>query len=232
MLNIKRRSDWTFDTSAGGGVGLGLLGLERGAFYLTPPRHQGEVQCFNYEAIGLCAGFGVKTFNKIPLIGKAPVLQLPFSRTLALTGNGAPAAAPSRGVVVVTRNCKTNDLVRNDFLGLCVFAEIFAGFVAGGSVYAFYFGIPAYKLPIAGASAFVGALPAGLLYSAKGLLLMGGFNFGLQSGFVASGFLGSVFLEKPYSPGLIADPSTGSQGTSGVGPSPSRNTGGGGAGGY
>lgn len=210
MFNFKRMSGWRFETSAGSGIGLGVFGLEKGAFFLK--NAIGRIERFDYEALGICVGSGQK-------LASIPKVQLNLSKTLAATGTGATSSMFSAGKVIVTNNCKTADLTPADFLGLCVFAEAYAGYGVGGSIYVMYFGIPAAKMPLAVASGYFGALPLGMLYAAKGVLLMGGQNYGLQSGLLFGGFLGSVYIGKSESPGLYADPTTGSRGASGMGSS-------------
>ena len=76
MFNYKRMSLWTFGTSAGGGVGLGVFGLEKGAFYLNTPSM--SLERFDYEALGICVGAGGK-------LASIPKLQLNLSRKLSGT---------------------------------------------------------------------------------------------------------------------------------------------------
>ena len=48
----------------------------------------------------------------------------------------------SAGKVIVTNHCKTADLTPDAFLGSCLFAEAYAGYGVGASIYVMYSGIP------------------------------------------------------------------------------------------
>jgi hypothetical protein len=40
MLGIKKESEWQFETSASGGVGVAFMAVEGGAIYLRDPRNK------------------------------------------------------------------------------------------------------------------------------------------------------------------------------------------------
>ncbi|PYB29515.1 hypothetical protein C0052_19265, partial [Pseudomonas aeruginosa] len=92
------------------------------------------------------------------------------------------------------------DLSRGDFTGPCMYVELGAGVIAGGSGTAILFGLDPKLLAavaLASASPLTAALGASmsrqLLQSSRGALLMAGVNVGAQFGGGAAAYLGALF---------------------------------------
>jgi hypothetical protein len=168
-----RPSDWTFETSNGGGLSLGLFGGEGGSITLAEPKTKRPV-VFYYGALGV----GFSGGFKLPKIGRA---QLP-----GLTGSSR--AFPSFGQVYMSGHFEKAELAVDDINGGCCFLEVALGAAWGGAGYAMVFG-----MNVAQFARMLLAPPApGLEQSdtSTGMLLFAGANFGLQAGGGLTSFTG------------------------------------------
>lgn len=182
MLTIRKPSQWVFETSATGGVGLEFVLAEGGNIYLTDPA--GTPTTFSYGA----AGVGLSAGIKLPKIGKIQVKGKSVTTTIA------PASFLNGGQLYVLDGAPGNDLTPQDIRGVCALVEIGGGIVAGASATAMIVGMdPTYLL---GLLAFPGAalfFDYRLLSSATGLLVMGGFNVGIQAGGGGGAMVGGLW---------------------------------------
>ena len=165
MIWIRGLSEWTFKTSATGGLGVAFVAGSGGAIYLKDPART-EVT-FHYGGLG--AGFS--DGFKLPKIGKIKV---------AVKGKGvggvvAPGAFLNTGRVFITDAFRGKELSRADLRGVTVFVEGGAGVVGGGSVSAMLLGIDP--------AAFV-------VETAPAVLVTAGLNVGLQAGWGVAAFVG------------------------------------------
>ena len=188
MFGVRKDSAWSFVTSSSGGLGLEFVVVEGGMIYLQDP--QGTQQPFKYGA----AGAGLSAGFKLPKIGK---LQIPI-KGRGLTGGVAPAAFPNAGKLYVLDSCPSDDLTRDAIRGVCMFAEIGGGLVAGVSGTAMIFGMsPAWLAAFAAAGPVnplaMMYLENKLLSTATGILVMGGLNVGIQAGGGIGGYVGGLW---------------------------------------
>jgi hypothetical protein len=187
MLGVRKESAWSFVTSSSGGLGVEFVVVEGGMIYLQNP--QGTQQAFKYGA----AGAGLSAGFKLPKIGK---LQIPV-KGRGLTGGVAPAAFPNAGKLYVLDTCPSDDLTREAIRGVCMFAEIGGGLVAGVSGTAMIFGMsPAWlaaTLAVGPANPMMMYFEQRLIQTATGILVMGGLNVGIQAGGGIGGYLGGLW---------------------------------------
>jgi len=111
MITVKRLSAWKYDTSASGGVAVGIVALEGGAIYFQDPN--GLSRKFRYGGLGASLSWGLK-------IPKMPKIQI---KGKSAGGAAAPASFPSRGALLVTNRCPGDDLVKKDIQGACAFID-------------------------------------------------------------------------------------------------------------
>lgn len=191
-LNIKKQSQWTFNTSATGGVGVGFVVGSGGLIVLnTPDNFQAS---FHYGGIGAGLSFG----GKLPKIPKLPKIDLKGK-----SGAGSTTDFTSTGTVYVMEGCKKDELTPTDFEDPCVFIDAGGGAIVGYSGTAMLAGISSMALLKAGLTA--GLVPgtlvdplvlADVLSTAQALILMRGWNAGLQIGGGASVSIGYLHLSK------------------------------------
>jgi hypothetical protein len=187
MVSIVKPSAWQFVTSSSGGLGVEFVVVEGGMIYLQDPSGKNVSFLYGAAGAGLSAGF------KLPKIGK---LQINV-KGKAVGGAVAPAAFPNMGKLYVLDTCPTDDLTQDAIRGVCLFAEIGGGLVAGVSGTAMIFGMSPTWLAAIAASGPMAPLTAyfdyKLLQSATGILVMGGLNVGVQAGGGIGGFLGGLW---------------------------------------
>ncbi len=177
MIWIRGLSEWTFRTSATGGLGVGPIAGSAGAIYLKDPA---KID-FTFHYGGLGAGFS--DGFKLPKIGKIKVSV----RGQGVSGVLAPAAFLNAGRVFITEAFQGKELKQADFRGATVFVEGGGGLIGGGGASAMLLGI--------NPAAFVSAAPfpallAMVLESAPAILVTAGFNVGLQAGWGVAAFAG------------------------------------------
>lgn len=172
-------SQWTYDTGATGGVGIGFIAGAGGALYFRGPG--GEQQIFHFGALGAGLSFGVKL----------PKLPKPQIRGKGLSGAGSVTQLPSVGRLWKRSWFGQRELTRNDIQGAIVFLEGALGLGVGGSGDVMLFGINSAAL--AGAAAASRIMPGLLddaLNTATGAVAFVGVNVGLQAGGGIAGLVG------------------------------------------
>ena len=184
---LKGESAWKFVTSSTGGVGVEFVGAEGGKLFFTDP--QNKDVSFIYGA----AGVGLSACLKLPKIGKIEVKLKGKSIGAAI----APAAFPNGGKLYITDTFKGNELSQSDIRGVCIFLEVGGGILAGVSGTAMLVGIDPIWLAgigpaMAGGPLTMVMLDYELIRAAKGLLVMGGLNVGLNAGVAAGAFIGGL----------------------------------------
>lgn len=168
-------SRWRYVTASGGGVTVAFLAGSGGSITLLSP--EGENVSFRYGGVGGGIGLGMR----LPRFGKVNLNV----KGKSVGGAGALEALPSTGTVLVADGLVGRDLSRGDFTGPCMYVELGAGVIAGGSGTAILFGLDPKLLAavaLASASPLTAALGASmsrqLLQSSRGALLMAGVNVG------------------------------------------------------
>ncbi len=164
-------SRWRYVTASGGGVTVAFLAGSGGSITLLSP--EGENVSFRYGGVGGGIGLGMR----LPRFGKVNLNV----KGKSVGGAGALEALPSTGTVLVADGLVGRDLSRGDFTGPCMYVELGAGVIAGGSGTAILFGLDPKLLAavaLASASPLTAALGASmsrqLLQSSRGALLMAG----------------------------------------------------------
>ena len=200
MLQIKKQSKWSFETSQSATLGASIIvaiQARKGAFYLNAPEAGGMTQ-FHYADLGVGYGVGLKLPFKMPKNASAG-----FSNTQDL----------SYGRVYILDNFRGDDLKASDLTGVCMFAEAAVSSYHGFTGTAMLLGIPVTHeavmqqlgVEIVELGMMAGGTPPflmrrvlkiipGLENSAKAVLFMGGFGAGLQAGVSILGGLGAVWI--------------------------------------
>ena len=188
-LPVKKESKWKFKTNATGGVGLGIVTGSGGLIELTT-LDDGYVAFYHFGGLGVGYSLG----GKLPKIPKLPKIDLKEK-----SGAGSSTDFTSTGTVYVMEACKTDDLTADDFQDPCIFIDAGAGVIAGYSGTAMLAGISPMTLIKAGLIAgamFNPMAVAEVMNDAKALILMRGWNVGLQIGGGVSASLGYLHLSK------------------------------------
>lgn len=183
---IKRQSAWSWNTSGTGGAGLGLVAASGGAVVLNDPAKQ--VQRFHYAAGGVGLSAGIR---KIPKIGK---IVDPRSLSNRGGGNVAPEFFTNHGTVYVMDGCSRDELVREDFHGICAVYDVGAGIIVGYSGALMLVGLDPLALA---ARAALAANPITNMLAprlrVKAMILSHGWNTGPQAGAGITGQLGYIW---------------------------------------
>lgn len=184
-------SKWLYQTASGGGLTVALVAGSGGSIILRSP--QGKDVSYRYGGLGVGAGFGARLprFDKVNIQVKGK----------SVGGAGAAEAFPSTGKVFVSDALRSSDLTEDDITGPCMYTEVGAGLVVGGSATALLFGLDPKLLAMAVAlnSSPVTSIIASsrvneqLMRSAKGALVMAGMNAGVQAGGGAAIYMGYLF---------------------------------------
>lgn len=124
-------SRWRYVTASGGGVTVAFLAGSGGSITLLSP--EGENVSFRYGGVGGGIGLGMR----LPRFGKVNLNV----KGKSVGGAGALEALPSTGTVLVADGLVGRDLSRGDFTGPCMYVELGAGVIAGGSGTAILFGL-------------------------------------------------------------------------------------------
>lgn len=138
-------------------------------------------------------GFGAK----LPRFGKVDIKI----KGKSVGGTGAAEAFPSDGAVFVADDLVDRDLTRDDITGPCMYVEVNAGVAVGVAGTAMLFGLDAKLLAavmLMNASPVTSLtvspmLTRQLMQSARGALLMGGANLGIQAGAGGAVYIGALF---------------------------------------
>ncbi|CAN1604424.1 hypothetical protein LOY35_23430 [Pseudomonas sp. B21-028] len=183
-------SRWQYQTASGGGLTVVMVAGSGGSIILRSP--QGEDVSYRYGGVGVGAGFGAR----LPRFGKINI-QI---KGKSVGGAAAAEAFPSTGKVFVSDALVERDLTSDDITGPCMYTEVGAGLVVGGSATALLFGLDPKLLAL---SVALSASPATmmaasivnrqLVQSAKGALVMAGMNAGVQAGGGAAIYIGYLF---------------------------------------
>ncbi|AAY94238.1 hypothetical protein D3X12_30710 [Pseudomonas protegens] len=184
-------SKWLYQTASGGGLTVALVAGSGGSIILRSP--QGKDVSYRYGGLGVGAGFGAR----LPRFGKVNIQV----KGKSVGGAGAAEAFPSTGKVFVSDALRSSDLTEDDITGPCMYTEVGAGLVVGGSATALLFGLDPKLLAMAVAlnSSPVTSIIASsrvneqLMRSAKGALVMAGMNAGVQAGGGAAIYMGYLF---------------------------------------
>lgn len=184
-------SKWLYQTASGGGLTVALVAGSGGSIILRSP--QGKDVSYRYGGLGVGAGFGAR----LPRFGKVNIQV----KGKSVGGAGAAEAFPSTGKVFVSDALRSSDLTEDDITGPCMYTEVGAGLVVGGSATALLFGLDPKLLAMAVAlnSSPVTSIIASsrvneqLVRSAKGALVMAGMNAGVQAGGGAAIYMGYLF---------------------------------------
>jgi hypothetical protein len=194
MLTIKKPSGWQFVTSSSGGLGVEFVAAEFGSLQFNDPNK--SPYWFFYGS----AGLGLATGIKIPKIGKIPIKVGGKS----VGGLAAPAFFKNVGQLYILDSFKGSELTEADIQGVCMFVEVGGGLLLGGAATAMLVGMsPAWLAAslAAAPTAALGGINAlidlyvleRLLETATGVLLMAGYNAGLQAGAGGAAFLGGLY---------------------------------------
>jgi outer membrane protein OmpA-like peptidoglycan-associated protein len=204
MFKQKRKSDWTFDTSAGVsiGVSIGFVGGTAGAGTLVFKSPEGAMVEFNYMNLGASVSKG----DPVSLSGSTRDLK-------------------SGGTIFVSSTFPGSELSIQDFAGYTLTQEVSLGAGGGGTATILLLGISGEHMPMeivrnTGALGIAAQIAAdhpdvtrvlagpigGWLFDkakdnlgnilqddAKAVLIMGGINIGYQFGFGASQSIGVIW---------------------------------------
>jgi hypothetical protein len=196
VVRIKGRSAWTFRGVNSGGIGIEIVAAEGGRISLGDPAGAPVNFLYGGAGLGLTEGF------KLP---DADIVKL-LVKDNSVAGDLAHAVSPNAGSLYVLEGCSGADLTKADIQGVCLFVEVAASFLAGGSATAMLVGAnPAWLAafavtPIAVPVAFVPAATmvgqiytfAKLVASAKALLLIANASYGVQEGIGIAGYVGGL----------------------------------------
>jgi hypothetical protein len=183
-------SDWRYKTASGGGLTVVFAAAAGGALTLTDPK--GIDQQFRYGSVGVGVGVGAR----LPRFGKVNL----HVRGKSVGAAGASEDFPAVGQVLVANSVAARGLVREDFQGPCMFIEGGVGLIGGASGSAMLFGLDSKLLAMTAAMLTpIGSMllphdsALRLLGSAKGVIIAGGLNVGLQAGGGATISLGGLY---------------------------------------
>ncbi|WET11416.1 MULTISPECIES: hypothetical protein [unclassified Pseudomonas] len=187
-LNASR---WQYQTASGGGLTVALVAGSGGSIILRSP--QGENVSYRYGGVGVGIGFGAR----LPRFGKINIQV----KGKSVAAAGAAEAFPSTGMVFVSDALVGRDLTSDDITGPCLYTEVGAGLVVGGSAMALLFGLDPKLLALAAvlssnpATSLIASATVNrqLLQSAKGAVVMAGMNAGVQAGGGAVISMGYLF---------------------------------------
>ena len=122
-------------------------------------------------------------------------LQDPESAQVQIRGKGVAGAfstkaIPSGGLVFRSAGLGPRELTTADFQGAIVFVEAAVGLIAGASGDAMLFGINPVLLMAGAASPVLSFLTQQAIDGAKGAVVFGGLNVGVQAGGGVAGLVG------------------------------------------
>ncbi|MGC5703620.1 hypothetical protein J4P02_25830 [Pseudomonas sp. NFXW11] len=184
-------SRWQYQTASGGGMTVALVAGSGGSIILRSP--QGQDVSYRYGGLGVGVGFGAR----LPRFGKVN-FQI---KGKSVAAAGAAEAFPSTGKVFVSDALVNRDLSSDDITGPCMYTEVAAGLVVGGSATALLFGLDPKLLALAvalnsnPATSLIASSTVNqkLVQSAKGAVVMAGMNAGVQAGGGVGIFMGYLF---------------------------------------
>ena len=189
-LNASR---WQYQTASGGGLTIALVAGSGGSIILRSPQGENVSYRYRYGGVGVGVGFGAR----LPRFGKINIQV----KGKSVAAAGAAEAFPSTGKVFVSDALVSRDLTSDDITGPCLYTEVGAGLVVGGSAMALLFGLDPKLLALAAvlssnpATSLIASATVNrqLLQSAKGAVVMAGMNAGVQAGGGAVISMGYLF---------------------------------------
>ncbi|SIT42943.1 conserved membrane hypothetical protein [Paraburkholderia piptadeniae] len=177
-----RISKWTFDTSAGLGLGFGVLAMSGGMISLKDPGNKPHHFHYGGFGIGFSRGLSLKK------------IEIPESivQNYVPSGSGSLASFPSTGIVYMTKAFKRTELTEADICGMAAYVEIGGGVVAGYAGTLMFLGLnqslvlPAFEFPQFAHLLYVA------ISQAPAVLFMRGASMGPQAGVGVNGMLGML----------------------------------------
>jgi hypothetical protein len=176
-------SQWSYDTGATGGLGIGYFAASGGAVYLKAP--DGSPQRFIFGGIG--AGLSGKI--KIPKV-KLPNVAI---KGKAVAGAFSTKSLPSGGLIFRSAKFGNRELTVHDIRGAVLFIEGAAGLIVGVSGDAMLFGMNPLMLATGLANPAMSFLTAQAMADAAGVMLFGGINVGVQAGYGIAALVGYMY---------------------------------------
>jgi len=165
---IFRKSGWTFDSSAGYGVGLQFLSASGGKIIMQDPKKQ--FHGFSYSGFGLAAGFPIPKIKLPPLPG--------VNRNISATG--APESFESAGIMYMTDSFSGSELTKSDIQGGTIYFDLSVGLLAAAGASAMLLGINiSLLMPLLVNPGLFANLASNAIKSAPALLVMRGTAEGL-----------------------------------------------------
>ncbi|SIT38695.1 putative membrane protein [Paraburkholderia piptadeniae] len=189
-MKVLRKSQWQFNTSAGGGIGCGIFSAESGMFVLDDrSRH-----LYQY----LYSGFGPNFSSSLTSLLHIPKFALPkfVIKNDELSGSGSSTAFDSVGTLFLTEAFKGIDLQDPKSLeGGTIYLEGAAGYLFGGTGSLMLLGINRELL-------IMGIVKPDLIgmaiRGAPAVLTMAGDNEGLQNSAGVGFLLGQIAYKGLY----------------------------------
>ena len=184
---IRKKSAWTFNTSGTGGIGIEFVAASGGTVVLDDPK--GTTRNFRYAAGGVGVSAGIR---KIPKIGKLDTRKLdPRGLSDHYGGNVAPKSFWNHGVVYVMDGCRADELVAEDFHGICIVIDAGAGLILGYSGSLMLVGVSALALAARATIPLADILGPPL--APKAMILSRGWNVGPQASAGITAQLGYIW---------------------------------------
>ena len=174
-------SAWGYNTGATGGLGVAFVAMSGGAIYLDDPK--GKTQRFLFGGLGAGWSFGFK-------IPKLPKVQI---RGKSVAGAFSTKSIPSGGWVFRSAKLGRRELTVADIQGAVVFVEGAIGLIAGASGDAMLFGINPVMLLAGLSNPALSFLTDRAIADARGAVVFGGLNVGVQAGGGIAGLAGYMY---------------------------------------
>jgi len=167
---VGKESGWRFETSSGLELGGGeIVAFAGGSASFVAISPIGNRRTLNYVFLGMGLGFGAK-----------------------VSVSGSKESYESRGIIYKSPTYPGAELQISDLTGLCMFAEISGGLVNGGSGVAMFLGLKgAAKAAVT--SIYLTVKGEIAHPTANAVLIMGGYNRGVQIGGSVIGATGYVW---------------------------------------
>ena len=178
-MSAYRESGWTFDSSAGYGLGLQFLSASGGKIVIRDSKKQSHG--FYYSGFGVTAGFS------IPKIKLPPLPRV--NRNISATG--APDSFESAGIMYMTDSFPGSELAKSDIQGGTIYIDLSGGLLASAGASVMLLGINiSLLMPLLVNPGLFANLASNAIKSAPALLVMGG----TAEGLIASVFGGGAMI--------------------------------------
>lgn len=175
-MSVFRESGWTFDSSAGYGLGLQFLSASGGKIVMRDPKKQSHG--FYYSGFGVTAGFPIPKIKLPPLPG--------VNRNISATG--APDSFESAGIMYMTDSFLGSELTKSDIQGGAIYFDVSGGLLAAAGMSFMLLGINiSLLMPLVLNPGLFANLASNAIKSAPALLVMGGTAEGLIASVVGGG---------------------------------------------